>query len=220
MNEAGIKGSWLGGSLYAAVSVYEQERTDRNIQSATVNQSVQTKGLEAEFRWSVDRHLLITGAYTNTNVYNLTFIDAGQAFSFFGYEDLAQWLTNPSLIYGGQPGGFIPIPNKEASRRAGIPKNLYAATATYAFDNGIALSASATHVESVFSGQSQAVKLPAYTLVDLSASYETGPWLFRLVVKNATDETYFRANFTELFGSTIVLPEKPRSFQGTVSYKF
>jgi iron complex outermembrane receptor protein len=39
-------------------------------------------------------------------------------------------------------------------------------------------------------------------------------------VKNATDATYFRANFTELFGSTIVLPEKPRSVQGSVVYKF
>jgi iron complex outermembrane receptor protein len=64
------------------------------------------------------------------------------------------------------------------------------------------------------------VKLPAYTLVDLSISYETGPWLFRGVVKNATDEKYFRANFTELFGSTIALPERPRSFQGTVAYRF
>jgi iron complex outermembrane receptor protein len=41
-----------------------------------------------------------------------------------------------------------------------------------------------------------------------------------MVVKNATNEKYFRANFTELFGSTIVLPERPRSFQATVSYKF
>jgi iron complex outermembrane receptor protein len=64
------------------------------------------------------------------------------------------------------------------------------------------------------------VKLPAYTLVDLGASYTTGPWLLRLVVKNATDAKYFRANFTELFGSTIVLPEKPRSFQVTLQYKF
>ena len=64
------------------------------------------------------------------------------------------------------------------------------------------------------------MRLPGYTLVDLSASYEKGPWLFRVVVKNATDASYFRANFTELFGSTIVLPEKPRSVQGSITYKF
>ena len=217
--EAGIKGSWLDSKLYAAVSVYKQERTDHDIQSSTVNQSVQTKGVEAEARWSVDRHLLLTGAYTRTVVTNLTFLDAGTTFSFFGAEDLIN-VTDPSLIYGGQQGGLVLIPDKAAARRAGIPKNLYPLTGTYSFDNGLAFTGSVVKVDSVFSGQSQVVKLPAYTLVDLGASYETGSWLFRLVVKNATNERYFRANFTELFGSTIVLPEKPRSFQATVQYKF
>lgn len=217
--EGGVKGSWLGGRLYGAVSVYQQERTDRNIQSSTVNQSVQTKGVEAEMRWSVDKHLLVTSAYTRAKVYNLTFLDAGSTFSFFGIEDLVN-VVNPTLTLGGQVGGLVPIPDREASRRQGIPTNLYSATATYAFDNGIALSGSVVHVDSVFSGQSRVVKLPAYTLFDLGASYGTGDWLFRLTVKNATNEKYFRANFTELFGSTIVLPERPRSFQGAVVYKF
>ena len=217
--EGGVKGSWLDNKLYAALSVYKQERTDHNIQSSTVNQSVETKGVEAEFRWSVDRHFLVTGAYTRTEVTNLTFLDAGSTFSFFGIEDLVN-VTDPTLFLGGQPGGLVSIPNKAAAARAGIPKNLYSLTGTYSFDNGIALSASVVKVDSVYSGQSRVVKLPAYTLVDLGASYTKDNWLFRLVVKNATNERYFRANFTELFGSTIVLPERPRSFQATVSYKF
>ncbi|MEJ2457444.1 MAG: TonB-dependent receptor plug domain-containing protein [Novosphingobium sp.] len=217
--EGGLKGSFLDDRLYAAVSVYKQKRTDYSVQSSTVNQAVETKGLEAEMRWSVDSHLLLTAAYTRTKVYNLTFLNAGRTFSFFGIDDLVN-VTDPSLILGGQPGGFVPIPDKEASRRQGIPTNLYSATATYAFDNGIALSGSIVQVDSVYSGQSRAVKLPSYTLVDLGLSYSTGPWLFRAVVKNATDAKYFRANFTELFGSTIALPERPRSFQGTISYKF
>ncbi|MDO7840724.1 TonB-dependent siderophore receptor [Sphingomonas immobilis] len=219
MYEGGIKGSWLGGRLYAALSVYTQERTDHNIQSSTVNQSVKTDGLEAEFRWAVDKHLLLTGAYTLTKVYNLTFLDAGSTFSFFGIADLVN-VANPALTLGGQVGGLVPIPNAEAARRAGIPENLFSFTGTYKFDNGIALSGSLVHVDSVFSGQSRAVKLPAYTTLDLGASYETGPFLFRVVVKNATNARYFRANFTELFGSTIVLPEKPTSFQATLQYKF
>ncbi|CAN5229462.1 TonB-dependent receptor [soil metagenome] len=217
--EGGIKGSWLNGQLYGAVSVYKQNRTDHNVQSITVNQAVETKGLEAEMRWAVDKHLLITGAYTRTKVYNLTGLDSGGLFSFFGIEDLVN-VTNPSLFLGGQALGILPINTKAQSRRAGIPTNLYSATATYAFDMGLAFSGSIAVVPSVYSGQSQAVKLPAYTLVDLSASYTRDNWLFRVVVKNATNATYYRANFTELFGSTVVLPEKPRSFQATVSYKF
>ncbi|MDX3899761.1 MAG: TonB-dependent receptor plug domain-containing protein [Sphingobium sp.] len=217
--EAGVKGSWLDNRLYAAVSVYKQKRTDYNVQSITVNQSVETKGLEAEMRWSVDKHLLITGAYTHTNVYNLTALHDGTLFSFFGIGDLVN-VTDPTLYLGGQPIGLVPINSKSDSKRAGIPENMFSATATYAFDFGLALSGSLVHVDSVYSGQSQAVKLPAYTTVDLSASYETGPFLFRLVVKNVTDKKYFRANFTELFGSTIVLPERPRSFQASAVYKF
>jgi len=220
MYEGGVKGSFLDEALYGAVTYYEQERTDHNIQSSTVNQSVKTKGIEAEVRWAVDEHLLITGAYTRTKVFNLSFLDAGSAFSFLGYEDLKGSLNDPSLIYGGQPGALLLIDDKNASRRAGIPTNLYSATATYAFDNGFALSGSVVNVDSVYSGQSQAVKLPGYTLVDLGASYEIDNWLLRVVVKNVTNERYFRANFTELFGSTIALPEKPRSYQATVSYKF
>lgn len=217
--EGGIKGSFLDGKLYAAVSVYKQKRVDFNAQAIVTNQAVETKGLEAEFRWSVNKHLLVTGAYTNTNVYNLTALETGTLFSFFGIEDLVN-VNNPALYLGGQPIGLLAIPDKNASRRAGIPKNMYSMTATYSFDMGLALSASAVHVDSVFSGQSQAVRLPSYTLVDLSASYETGPFLFRVVVKNATNEKYFRANFTELFGSTIVLPERPRSYQASLVYKF
>lgn len=217
--EAGIKGSWLDDHLYAAVSVYKQKRTDYSSQSMTVNQAVETKGLEAEFRWAVDDHLLLTGGYTRTKVWNLTALEAGETFSFFGIEDLVN-VTNPALYLGGQPIGNIPILTKGDARRAGIPTNLYSLTATYAFDFGLALAGSMVSVDSVYSGASQVVQLPSYTKFDASVSYETGPWVLRAVVKNVTDKKYFRANFTELFGSTIVLPELPRSFQATIAYKF
>ena len=219
LREVGIKGDFLDGRLYAAVSYYEQERTDRNVQSPTVNQDIKTEGLEAELRWSVTDRLLVTAAYTNTSVVNETFVEEGTAFSFFGIEDLTN-VTDHSLHLGGQPIGLLIISDEDDAKRAGIPENLYSLTGTYEFDNGFSISGSVVNVEEVYSGQSQAVQLPGYTLVDLSASYEVDDWLFRIAVKNATDEEYFRANFTELFGSTIVLPEKPRSVQASVIYKF
>lgn len=217
--EGGIKGSFLDNRLYAAVSIYKQSRVDYNAQSITVNQAVETKGLEAELRWSVDRHFLVTSAYTRTKVYNLTGINDGSLFSFFGVGDLKN-VTDPSLYFGGQLFGLVFVPTKDKSLRAGIPSDLFSATATYSFDNGIAVAGSVSHVPSVYSGQSQSIKLPAYTLVDGSVTYSTGPWLFRAVVKNLTNAKYFRANFTELFGSTIALPERPRSWQASVVYKF
>lgn len=219
MNEFGVKGSFFDDRLYFAATKYEQERTDYNAQSITVNQAVKTKGFEAEMRWAATEKLLLTANYTKTKVFNLTAIEDGSLFSFFGIEDLVN-VSNPTLYLGGQPIGLIPIVTKGDARRAGIPEDVYSGTATYAFDNGLSLSATASHADSVYSGQSKAVKLPSYTIVDLGATYELGNWLFRGTVKNAFDEKYFRANFTELFGSTIVLPEAPRSFAVTAIYKF
>ncbi len=217
--EVGIKGNFLDDRLYAAISYYEQERTDRNIQSITVNQDIQTEGVEAEMRWAVTDDFLLTAAFTSTEVINATILESGSQFSFLGIDDLIN--VNPALHLGGQPFGLVALEGtEEAAKRQGIPENVWSVTGTYSFDNGLSVSGSVTDVEEVFSGQSRAVKLPAYTLVDLSASYEFDDWLLRLTVKNATDEVYFRANFTELFGSTIVLPEQPRSVQASVVYKF
>ncbi len=93
-------------------------------------------------------------------------------------------------------------------------------TATYAFDNGIALNGDVSHVDSVYAGYTQTVKLPSYWLLNLGASYSKGPWLFRVVVKNVNDARYFRAGGQDLFGADIALPQVPRSFLATVEYKF
>jgi iron complex outermembrane receptor protein len=56
--------------------------------------------------------------------------------------------------------------------------------------------------------------------VDLGLSFDTDHWGFRVNVKNALNQKYFRANFVELYASQNVLPELPRSFQAAVKYKF
>jgi iron complex outermembrane receptor protein len=75
-------------------------------------------------------------------------------------------------------------------------------------------------VDSVWSGYSKSVKLPSYTLVNAGLRYEAGNWSTGLTVKNITDERYFRSNFPDLFGSSVVLPEMPRTFLVSVDYKF
>jgi iron complex outermembrane receptor protein len=68
--EAGLKGEFLDKKLYAAVSVYKQKRTQAGAESSLTNQILQSKGVEAEIRWAVDRHLLVTGAFTHLEVIN------------------------------------------------------------------------------------------------------------------------------------------------------
>ena len=216
--EYGVKGTFLEDSLYFAIANYEQERTDTKAQSATLNNVTSTKGTEFELRWVVSDDLVISAGYTNVKVKNLTALEDGGQYGFYGAEDMP--LVDPSLIFGGVAGGPNPNTNNPEGRKAGIPENIYTLTATYDFQNGFAANASIVDVDSTYSGYSQSVLLPAYTLVNAGVIYQEEMWSVSFNIKNLTDETYFRSNFPDLFGSSIVLPELPRSYQAKFAYKF
>lgn len=216
--EFGIKGSFLDDTLYMALAVYEQERTDFSSQAIVTNTVNNTQGIEFETRWAVNESLLLTLGYSHMEIVNLTVLNEGQRFGFFGAEDMPQ--IDPSLVYGSQVIGFNPAPDRAHARRAGVPENIYTFTGTYAFDNGFAVNASVISADETFSSQSQAVRLPSYTLLNLGVRYEADRWAIGITGKNLTDERYFRANFPNLFGAQIVLPELPRSWQASVSFNF
>ena len=218
LTEFGVKGELLeDGRLYFSLSHYEQERTDFSAQSIVTNQSVKTEGTEFELRWAVNDALFVGATYTNVEALNLASIDDGSRFSFYGAEDLPA--IDPALLFGGQIGGPVNVA-ASGGRRAGMPENIYSVYGTYLFDNGVSVSASVTDVDSVASGFSNSIMLPAYTLVNMTLGYETESWKFSLTGKNLTDERYFRSNFPNLFGSTIVLPELPRHFIAKAQYSF
>lgn len=217
--EYGVKGSFLEDSLYFALSIYEQDRTDFNAQAIVTNATTENEGTEIELRWVVNENLVVGAGYTNIKVYNVTALEEGNQFGFFGVEDLPN-VTDASLLYGGAVIGLNLVGDREDARKAGIPENIYTLNATYDFQNGYAANASIIRADETFSSFSQVVELPAYTLVNLGVSYQAETWTASLNVKNATDERYFRANFPDLFGAQIVLPELPRHFQARVSYNF
>ena len=214
--EVGIKGSYLEDSLYFALAYYEQERTDFSAQSIVTNASTETEGIEAELRWVVTPQLVLTAAWTNVEVTMIEAQENGSRFSFFGADDMPQ--IDPALVYGGQAIGFVSPRRRHVKQ--GIPENIFSATATYDFENGVAVNASVIDVDSTFSGFSKAVELPAYTLVNAGVTWERENWKLSVTGKNLTDEEYFRGNFTNLFGSQIVLPELPRHWVAKVGYRF
>ena len=217
--EYGIKGSFLDDSLYVALSIYEQERTDINAQSTVTNNTTLNEVTEFELRWVVNEQLVLTAVYTNIEVTNLTVLDgAGFQFGFFGADDFAN-IDDPSIFFGGTPNGNTAYSNAGAIK-AGIPENTYGLTATYDFLNGYAASISVVNADEVASGFSGAVTLPSYTLVNAGLSYQAEDWSVNLTVKNLTDEDYFRSNFPDLFGSQIVLPELPRHWNAKFTYSF
>jgi len=215
LQEIGLKGSLLDDTLYFAISAYKQERTDFSAQAIVTNQSTETKGGEIEVRWVVTEQLVMTFGYSNIEVINLQTVNDNGRFSFIGAQDV------PNLPAGALYGGaLIGVVTPSAGVRAGMPEEIISMTGTYDFLNGWAVSGSVVDVDAVKSGVSGSVELPSYTLFNLGVVYETENWVFNVTGKNLTDEEYFRANFPNLFGSQIVLPELPRHFQARVQYRF
>jgi len=126
------------------------------------------------------------------------------------------WL-NDGLVQGfGNPaseGGFVEI------LCGCFPKRLAAITALYERRDW-RVFASVADVASVYSGFSRKVRLPAYTLVNAGLRFDGRRWSATVSGKNLTNERYFRANFPNLFGGVVVLPELPRHFHATVAWKF
>ena len=218
LREYGLKGSLLDDALYFALAVYEQERTDFSAQSTVTNQASRTNGAEFELRWVVDERLLLTFAYTNIEVVNLNTLDAGGRYSFIGADDIPNIPAHS--WYGATLGGQLLRPGRDGAIRAGMPENILSCTASYDFGNGLALSASVSDVDATTAGFSKSVTLPSYTLVNAALVFERGDWTFSATAKNLTDERYFRANFPNLFGGTIVLPELPRHYAGRIEYRW
>jgi iron complex outermembrane recepter protein len=221
LHEYGIKAAMLDNKLYLALDYFEQERLDYNAQDTVTNNTTEAKGWEFEARWVVTKNITLTGAYTSLDVYNLGAEDAGTQFSFAGAADLNG--VDPALVYGGGVPSIVIVPDKEAARKAGIPETMYSLYAMFSFDgmlSGVTGTIGATHVGEVYSGFAKNIKLPDYTLLNASVYYETSSWKVGLQGKNLTDEVYFRSNFPDLFGNSVVLPEMPRSYLVSAAYKF
>ncbi len=225
LTEIGVKGSYLHDRLFLSLDHFKQQRTDLNSQDTVTNNTTESKGWEFEFRGVVTNNLAITGAYTHLNIYNLSALQNGFQFGFAGGSDLPEGV-DPALIYGGVVNGvtFVGTGNNTSARKAGIPEDLISLNFIYNFSagplKGLTSTIGVTHASSTFSGFSQAVELPSYTLLNIGLNYETKHWKLGLTGKNLTDEKYFRSNFPDLFGSTVVLPQLPINWLATVAYRF
>jgi len=216
--EGGIKGSFFDNNLYFAFSAYKQERTDFSAQAIVTNQSTETEGFEFELRWAVTDRFLVTAGWSKIEVINLQTLQDGGRFSFIGSEDLPN--IPGETFFGGAPIGIIFRDGEEGARRAGVPENIFSFTGTYDFTENFAAHFSVVNAEEVDSGFSGSVELPDYTLLNIGGVFYTENFQLAVNVKNVTDEEYFRSNFPNLFGTTIVLPELPRHYTATLTYNF
>lgn len=222
LTEFGVKATLLKGRLYVAYDHYKQERVDLNSQDLVTNNTTRATGDEVEFTWVAMPELSLIGAYTKNEIVNLSALESGQQFWYFGAADIPGY--TPADLAGGVVYGYIyDVTNEKAAQKAGIPQTVYSLNAIINLQKllpGVTTSVGFTHASSVYSGFAKKIKLPAYTLVNVGMHYENTHWKVGLQVKNLTDERYFRSNFPDLYGDNIVLPELPRNFLVSAGYKF
>ncbi|WP_323813099.1 TonB-dependent siderophore receptor [Cellvibrio sp. NN19] len=219
LKEVGVKGNFFDDRLFFSTAFFEQTRTNYSAQDQVSNSTTESKGYEVEARLLITEDFTITTALTHLEITNLTALDGGSQFGFLGAGDLTG-VSDPSLYYGYVMKGLTLVNNEEDATKSGIPENMVSITGAYNFGDGYSITASAVHADSTYSGFSKAIKLPSYTLFNAGISYSTDTWGISFQGKNLTNERYFRANFPDLFGSAIVLPELPRSFVGKFTFKF
>lgn len=212
--EIGFKGSFLDDRLYTALTFFEQDRTDFNAQSSITNESVETTGTEFELRYLVNEALTLTASATAIEIVNLNTGENGGRFTFLGAEDFEDF--GVADIAAGAPATFTSGP----AEKAGIPEQSYSLTLHYSFLESYAFTMSYFHADETPSGFTGSVTLPSYDLFNMGLSYRGTSWDASLNIKNLTNETYYRSNFPNLFGSQIVLPELPRHWEASIAYKF
>jgi iron complex outermembrane receptor protein len=223
LKEIGIKATELDGHLYVALDWFDQQRVDFNAQATVTNNTTRAKGTEFEMRYVVNPMLTITGAYTHLKIENIGISSqGGYQFNDLGAGDLVLLGINPASAYGGSVGSLVSV-NGDEHTKAGIPQNVYSLNFLGSADpwvHGLSGTIALSHVSAVPSGFTGVVTLPKYTLLNMGLRYEMGKFAINGVVKNATNERYFRSNFPDLFGSNVVLPELPRNYLLTGTYKF
>ena len=213
LKELGIKYQGLDGALFAQISHYRQQRKQYSDQTGE-NLSLYGEGTELEVRAALGKRLglLFTATHAKVERKPLTgrFIFAPPVVTGFAPEDQ----------YGGTVVTVLPAGDTRFRDRGAIPESVYGGGISYAFDWGATFNLVATRVSETYSGVARTVKLPAYTLVNASISYDWGSWKLRASVKNALDERYFQGNFPHIFGDVVVLPRLPRHWQFTVTRHF
>jgi len=188
--EGGVKSDLFEGRLSGSLSYYDI-KVSNIILSTGMNQYTQggdqySRGFEAQITASpIDGFNIIAGYSKNiSKLTNATAATEGRRPVEAGPEDLVNvWLSYKFLSGSVKGLGF------------GFGGN-------YAGKNSIVNDATV----GVFT-------LPAYTVLNASASYVKGPFTFGLKLNNLTNKEYYK-------GWTTIEPMSPRTVAGSIGYKF
>lgn len=217
--EAGVKFEGLEGRLYAALTYYDQEKTEQSGQTQALTE-VFGDGLELEVRAVVNDAISIVATATNSETTEI----GDDIFTVINGADFAEQNgLNPEDVYGGRIAGNRStfVGQGVELERGGLPDTIISIYGTYLlpFENSdLTSSLGFTWVDETSTDVFESVILPSYTVLTGSIRWETDRFTTLLQINNLTDEKYYTS--ADLFDSVVVKPSEGRTASLTLTYAF
>jgi iron complex outermembrane receptor protein len=219
--ETGVKFQLLDGTLVGSLAAYRQNRTQLSTTvSPPVVQGTRAKGVELEVRWLASERL----SFTFTGNSQRTTIKGPDA--SFQYIPAYTAGVAGANAYGGSyvVWSFAGLPGRGGDYAYTlIPKSvvsLYGAYTSKGYDWGQAgATLGVSHVSQTAGTVQNAVRYPAYSVVNGSAYVTRGPYTAELNVDNLFDKFYFTPD-ADTYANLGALPGKGREWRVTLKRTF
>jgi iron complex outermembrane receptor protein len=219
--EAGLKFQLLRGTLIGSLAAYRQNRTQITgaIAPPTV-QGTRAKGVELEIRWLASERL------------SFTFAGNSQRTTIKGPDTSFQYIpaytagVPGAQAYGGSyvVWSFAGLPGRSGDYAYTLtPKSVLSLYGTYTskgYDWGQAgATLGVNHVGRTSGTVQNAVRYPAYEVVNASAYVTRGPYTVSFNVDNLFDTFYFTPD-ADTYANLGALPGKGREWRATLKRTF
>ncbi|OYW28553.1 MAG: TonB-dependent receptor [Caulobacter sp. 12-67-6] len=218
--ETGVKFQLLNGTLVGSLAAYRQNRTQLTNTSPPTVQGTRAKGVELEVRWLASEQLSFTFA-GNSQRTTIKGPDAS-----FQYIPAYTAGVPGANAYGGSyvVWSFASLPGRGGDYAYTlIPKSvvsLYGAYTSKAYDWGQAgATLGVSHVSRTAGTVQNAVRYPAYSVVNGSAHVTRGPYTAELNVDNLFDKFHFTPD-ADTYANLGALPGKGREWRVTLKRTF
>ena len=222
--EGGIKFQLVGSTLVGSIDGYEQHRTSL-VGLNAVSQRTRSDGAEIEIRWLATKNLSFTltgddqrtevlGPDTST-VYIPAYAVCGQTLAC----ELGSW-GGAFLVFN-----FNSLPGRAGDYKLStIPENVISFHANYVTDEHAwgraGVTAGVTYVTRTSGTVENAISYSDYSLVNLSAFYQKGPWEVDANIDNLFDTLYFTPNSDPTYENVSAIPGVGREWRITLKRRF
>lgn len=220
LSEAGLKFQLLRGTLVGSLAAYRQTRTQLTGGPNPTVQGTRAKGAEVELRYLASKQL----SFTFTGATQRTTIKGPDA--SFTYLPAYAVGVAPADAFGGAyvAYSFAGLPGRGGDYDYSlIPHgvvSLYGAYTTPELPFGRAgATLGVTHASKTSGTLQNAVRYPAYSLLNASAYVEHGPWLATLNIDNLADKLYFTPD-ADVYANLGTVPGRGREWRLSLKRTF